>query len=70
MIDVTLGDDKVTVIGRDEIIKFFEQDRNFPILSLLEKYGFKSGKNKDNAETMMNEFIVKIYTGLLEMERM
>ena len=67
MTDVTLGDDKVTVIDRDEIIEFFKQDRNFPILSLLKKYGF--GKDRDNAEAMMNELINKIYIGLLEMER-
>ena len=26
----------MTVIDRDEIIEFFDQDRNFPIFSLLE----------------------------------
>lgn len=59
----------MTVVDRDEIIEFFDQDRNFPIFSLLEKYGFKKfGKNRDNAEAMMNELITKIYIGLLEMD--
>lgn len=57
------------VVDRNEIIEFFDQDSNFPIFSLLEKYGFKKfGKNRDNAEAMMNELIIKIYIGLLEME--
>ncbi len=58
----------MTVIDRDEIIEFFDNDRNFHIFALLEKYGFKPGKNRDNAEAMMNELITKIYIGLLEME--
>lgn len=58
----------MTVIDRDEIIELFNQDRSFPVFSLLEKYGFKKfGKNRDNAEAMMNELIAKIYIGLLEM---
>jgi hypothetical protein len=59
----------MTVIDRDGIIEFFGQERNLPVFSLLEKYGFKKfGKNRDNAEAMMNELISKIYIGLLEME--
>ena len=29
------------VIDRDDIISFFDQDRNIPIFALLEKHGFK-----------------------------
>ena len=59
----------MTVVDRDEIIEFFDQERNFPVFSLLEKCGFKKfGKNRDNAEAMMNELITKIYIGLLEMD--
>lgn len=57
------------VIDRDDIISFFDQDRNIPIFALLEKHGFKKiGKNRDNAEAMLNELMTKIYISLLEME--
>ena len=58
----------MTVIDRDDIIEFFDFDRNLSINSLLDKYGFNSGKNRDKAEAMLNELKSKIYLEILKME--
>ena len=58
----------MTVISRDEIIEFFDLDRNFPITPLLKKYGFNSGRNRDKAEAMLNELRSKIYLEILKMD--
>lgn len=58
----------MTVISRDDIIEFFDFDRNFPIASLLKKYGFESGRNRDKAEAMLNELRVQIYLRILKMD--
>lgn len=71
MTDVTLGDDKVTVIDRDDIMLFFDRDTNFnhKFQQLIERYNLDLwGRTPEQAEAMLADFRNWIYLELLKMD--
>lgn len=71
MTDVTLGDDKVTVIDRDDIMMFFDRDANFDhkFKQLIIRYGLDIwGRTPERAEAMLADFRNWIYLELLKMD--